>query len=86
MKKCNCGGEMVQGFIPDFGSLAAWATVWLPGNPNLKKSFLERVKSGGGVSVDSSEALALEAHRCDQCGMVQLYANSPVAVGTSPAS
>jgi len=85
MKKCNCGGELEQGFIPDFGSLAAWATVWVPGNPNLKKSFLERVKSGGGVSVDGSEALALEAHRCNQCGMVQLFANSPVVVGTSPA-
>lgn len=86
MKKCSCGGEMVQGFIPDFGSLAAWATIWVPGNPNLAKSFLERMKQGGGVSVDKDEALALEAHRCSQCGQVQLYANSPVVVGTNPAS
>lgn len=85
MKKCNCGGDMVLGFIPDFGSLAAWATVWVPGSPSLKKSFLERMKSGGGVSVDGTEALALEAHRCDQCGQVQLFANSPAVVGTSPA-
>ncbi len=86
MKKCSCGGELVQGFIPDFGSLAAWATIWVPGHPSLAKSFLERMKQGGGVSVDKDEALALEAHRCSQCGQVQLYANAPVMVGTSPAS
>jgi len=85
MKKCACGGEMVQGFIPDFGQLAVWTSVWVAGKPDLKKSFFDRIKSGGGISLEDAEALTLEAHRCNDCGLVQLYANSPVVVGTSPA-
>ena len=82
--KCNCGGEMTQGFVPDFGHMATWAAVWVPGQPEFKKSFLERMKSGAGVAVDSTEAMALEAHRCNQCGLIQLYANSPAVSGSIP--
>ena len=81
---CNCGGDMERGFIPDFGMLATWASVWIPGQPDTNKSWLERVKTGGGVSLESAQALALEAHRCADCGVVQLYALKPVPAGVAP--
>ncbi|MEW6280701.1 MAG: hypothetical protein AB1758_18895 [Candidatus Eremiobacterota bacterium] len=82
--KCTCGGEMAAGFIPDFGHFATWVGCWLPGTPDTNKSMLDRMKTGAGVALDMKEARMLEAHRCDNCGMVQLYARQPVPTGFAP--
>lgn len=83
--KCPCGGEMQQGFIPDFGTAATWTAIWVPGQPDLRKSVRERIQTGAGVSVDRASALMLEAYRCEECGLIQLYARRQAPAGASPA-
>jgi hypothetical protein len=73
------------GFIPDFGLLATWVSVWLPGEPSMHKSTLDKFKTGGGVATEVGDAKMVEAMRCNDCGMVQLFARKPAPVGASPA-
>lgn len=82
---CPCGGELTEGFIPDFGLLAVWTSCWVPGSPDTNKSWLDRLKTGGGVQMAGANALMVEAWRCQSCGLLQLYANRPAPEGTSPA-
>lgn len=83
--KCSCGGETTSGFIPDFGTLATWAAIWVPGTPDTNKPALERLRTGGGVSVDGQSALMVEAQRCNTCGLLQLFARQPAPHGATPA-
>lgn len=76
---------MVAGFIPDFGTLATWVSVWMPGEPKFDKSVWDTFRTGGGVSTQSDAAKMIEAHCCDKCGQLALYAIKPVPRGASAA-
>ncbi len=75
---------MTLGFIPDFGMFATWTTVWLPGEATTQKSVLDRLRTGAGVSTEVGEARMLEAHRCESCGLLQLFALKAAPVGATP--
>lgn len=83
--KCSCGGETQIGFIPDFGTMVTFTAVWYPGEPTTQKSAMERFRTGAGVATERGEGLMLEAHRCNDCGAVQLFANNPPPPGASAA-
>lgn len=83
--KCSCGGETQPGFIPDFGTMATWSAVWCPGEPSTEKGALERLRTGAGVATEAGTGLMLEAHRCTECGAVQLFALKAPPQGTTPA-
>jgi hypothetical protein len=81
---CNCGGQMMEGFIPDFSYVATWVAVWMPGEPSLQKGWLEKFRTGfHGVHTDSSAVRMVEALRCDRCGLLQLYSRKPVPEGAT---
>jgi uncharacterized OB-fold protein len=81
-----CGVELEPGFVPDFGSLATWVAVWVPGEPSASKSAWERAKTGAGVSLGGADAKAIDAHRCPRCGRLELYATRAPAFGSTPAA
>lgn len=84
MKCAACGGaDLEDGFLPDVGTAQTWVALWAPGMPSTKKSFWERVRSGGGVSLAESEVKVVEAKRCKGCGFLALFANRPPEDGES---
>lgn len=85
MKCTACGGALEGGFIPDTGTAQTWVALWVAGAPTTDKGFWERLRSGGGVSVEGVDAKAIEAHRCVSCGHLELFATRPPAPGMSLA-
>jgi hypothetical protein len=85
MKCTACGGALEDGFIPDTGTAQTWVAIWVAGSPTTNKSFWERVRSGGGVSLEGVEAKAIDARRCTGCGHVELYATRAPEPGTTLA-
>lgn len=71
-KKCpKCGGEMVQGFVPDHSYGANLVARWLEGPP--KKSFWN------GTKAPMSEGLPIGAFCCQKCGYLEFYADTQFA-------
>lgn len=85
MKCTSCGGELEEGFIPDTGTAQTWVAVWVAGAPSTKKGFFERVRTGGGISVENHDVKAIEARRCVSCGHLELFATRPPEPGSSLA-
>ncbi len=85
MKCTSCGGALEEGFIPDTGTAQTWVALWVAGSPSTKKGFWERVRSGGGVSLEGQDVKAIEARRCVRCGHLELFATRPPEPGTSLA-
>ena len=85
--KCTAwGGSPEEGFIPDTGTAQTWVAVWMAGSPSTRKGFWERVRTGGGVSLEGADVKASEARRCTACGHIELYATRPPEPGTTLAS
>lgn len=85
MKCTACGGALEEGFIPDVGTAQTWLAIWVPGAPSTSKGFWERLRTGGGVSLDGTNAKAIEAHRCSACGHLELYATHAPDPGSTLA-
>jgi len=67
----RCQGQLVQGFVPDFSHAAIIVENWHPGKP--KKSFWTVTKA------PKPDGLPIGAFRCEQCGMLEFYADSKFA-------
>lgn len=85
MKCTACGGALEDGFIPDTGTAQTWVALWVPGAPSTVKGFWERLRSGGGVSLEGADAKAIDAKRCTACGHLELYATRAPEPGSSLA-
>ena len=70
----DCGGELELGFIPDVTYGNVWQSCWHRGDANEKKTFLQKLVSGGGVNYDEREMIAITVYRCSSCGLLKLYA------------
>lgn len=66
----------MAGFIPDHADMAAiWVSMFVEGTPKARASFWQKLRKGHGVAEWSDEAVwAITAHRCSDCGRVELYA------------
>jgi hypothetical protein len=63
----KCQGEMVQGFVADYGeSSVAAVETWVEGPP--KKAFW------WGVKVPVLDKLPIATFRCESCGFLESYA------------
>ena len=71
MKCPRCEGSMTLGFPVDRSDnmirMQAW---WVEGKP-------ERGKIVGGVKTRKRRVLAIESWRCEHCGYLESYANTP---------
>lgn len=85
MATCYCGGSLTEGFIPDVAEHATWVSVWVKGKPKQKGMWEALNSTGAGVATPKSETLAIQAHRCDQCGLLHLFAHNPVQPSLNPA-
>lgn len=85
MKCTACSGDLEDGFLPDVGTAQTWAAVWVAGEPSTANTFWQRLRTGGGVSLDGVEARAIDAKRCTTCGHLELYATRAPAPGTTLA-
>lgn len=65
----RCGGELEQGFVPDFGYGAIRAVAWAEGDP--EHSFWT------GVTVRHKRQIPIVALRCMRCGGLEFFAPSP---------
>ncbi|HVI02157.1 MAG TPA: hypothetical protein VM869_25765 [Enhygromyxa sp.] len=84
MDKCAaCGGSLELGFIPDVGTAQSWLAIWVAGTPSTDKSFWERLRTGGGVSLEDVEAKVIDAKRCTSCGRLELFATRAPEPGTT---
>ena len=85
MKCTACDGELVEGFIPDTGNAQTWVGVWVAGAPTTQKGIWERMRTGGGVSLEGVEAKVIDARRCVSCGHLELYATRAPEPGSTLA-
>ena len=67
----KCGGEMIQGFVPDFSHGAIFVGAWHAGQP--KKSFWTKTKN------PSPGGLPIGAFRCQKCGFLEFYSDESFA-------
>lgn len=63
----TCDLPMVDGFIVDHSQAATIVATWVEGQPTY--SFL------GNAKVDRKAQYKVKAYRCEQCGLLNLYAN-----------
>ncbi len=77
-ERCSCGGSMTEGFVPDFGDMAAtWVSMFVAGTPKSRASKMEKFFRGQGVAGwDEEDAWAISAFRCDACGRLELFAKN----------
>jgi hypothetical protein len=85
MKCTACGGALEDGFVPDTGTAQTWVAVWVAGTPTTNQGFLERLRTGGGVSMSGVEAKAIDAKRCVACGHLELFATRTPEPGSTLA-
>ncbi len=62
----KCGGEMEEGFIPDYRREGVAASQWVEGSP--KKPFF------WGSIVSNKDQIAITTFRCTRCGYLESYA------------
>jgi predicted nucleic-acid-binding Zn-ribbon protein len=60
----KCQGQMLRGFVADFGYDAAVVSSWTPGDP--QKSFWTGLKV--------PEKIPIGTFRCSSCGYLESYA------------
>ena len=66
--KCpKCDTDMQSGWIADQSYAVTLRTRWIAGEPGKSHMF-------GGFRYDQGRAIALEAFRCPECGLVEFYA------------
>lgn len=66
----RCGGRLVRGFLPDYDHQAPKETVtWVEGEGPQKRWW--------GNTVKGQPRYGVEAHRCRECGRLELYAVEP---------
>ncbi len=66
--KCSdCGASMEAGFLADHAQSGFQQSRWVKGGP--EKNWL------AGVKVKGKAQYAVEACRCQRCGLVKLYAS-----------
>lgn len=71
-KKCpKCSGDMVRGFVPDYGHTAIFTPRWHEGSP--KKSIWS------GTSMPKSNGIPIAAFWCSSCGFLEFYADKTFA-------
>lgn len=72
-----CSGPMEPGFVPTSkGGASMFPAAWHPGAPDADKSFWEKVTTGAeGAKIDPDQLVPILAHRCSECGLLQLYAS-----------
>ena len=77
-QKCSCGGSMTEGFIPDFGDMAAtWVSQFVAGAPKTRASAVAKFFRGhGAAGWDEGDAWAITAFRCESCGRLDLFAKN----------
>lgn len=86
MDKCiACQGELEDGFLPDIGAAQTWVAIWVAGTPDTEASFIDRLRTGGGVKLDGVNAKAIDAKRCKSCGRLELFATRDPDKGTTLA-
>ena len=85
MKCTACGGALEDGFIPDTGTAQTWVAVWIAGSPSRSQGIWERIRTGGGVSLEGVQAKAIDARRCAGCGHLELYATRDPEPGSTLA-
>ena len=76
--KCpKCGAEMVEGFLLDHSHGAHVVAQWIEGKPEASvwQRFWHRLNLRG------RERRTLSAHRCTQCGLLELYASEAPSQG-----
>lgn len=61
----RCGGEMKVGFLVDEGYGEKHVASWIEGQPE---------RNWMGLKLKRKRKLPLAAHRCADCGFVDLYA------------
>lgn len=72
--KCNV--ELEPGFVPEATAGGFFATVWHPGEASQEKmTWLQKLASPGGVRYEHENVKEIEAHRCPQCGRLELFAH-----------
>lgn len=71
--------------MPDTGTAQTWVAVWVAGTPTTNQGFLERLRTGGGVSMSGVEAKAIDAKRCVACGHLELFATRTPEPGSTLA-
>jgi hypothetical protein len=70
----HCAVALVEGFVLDHGhGDTRRIGVWVEGTPEM--TFF------GNAKVDNRANYYLEAFRCPQCGLVQMYANDRTYAG-----
>ena len=67
MKCQKCGGNTVQGFVPDRTYGGILVEGWYEGQP--KKSFWTQTKE------PSIQGLPIGTFRCEKCGYLEFYAD-----------
>ncbi len=67
----KCGGNMVQGFVPDRTHQIAFVEEWVCGQP--RKSFWRHTKA------PLNQGIPIAAFRCEKCGFVEFYADARFA-------
>jgi hypothetical protein len=67
----KCKGEMVQGFVADYSGPAALVASWHAGQP--KKKLIGHTKAPRG------EGVPIGAYCCQECGLLELYADADFA-------
>lgn len=66
----TCRVALTEGFVLDqVHGLRNDAAVWVEGAPEV--SFF------GNVKLDGRKKFTVQAFRCSECGLVQLFANKP---------
>jgi|WetSurMetagenome_2_1015567.scaffolds.fasta_scaffold228910_2 hypothetical protein len=71
-RRCpKCGGEMVQGFVPDLTYGGQLVPKWHEGRP--QKSFWTVTKGA------ADEGVPMGAFRCAKCGYLEFFADPQFA-------
>ena len=67
----DCGTEMVEGFVLEYGTMALAESIWHPGKPKNKNHDPVAIDN---TSLDYSSAIKISVFRCSNCGLLNRYA------------
>lgn len=68
-RRGKCSGPMVHGLVLDRDACGFQASRWAPGEA--------RPPTWKGVMPAKEERIPIQAFRCENCGFVELYAETP---------
>ncbi len=72
----DCGGEMEEGFVPEFMYPGTVQSQWHRGSPRHETFFGLDVGSQK-VSLDPKQMLPITTYRCCGCAVLKFYAAKP---------